>query len=241
MRVVGYVLLAALGVLVLLLLAAVIRTLCTKKKTSDYTPHPDAAREREYAEKLSRMVAYETVSHPDDPELEKFRGFHKLLAELYPTVHEKLEKTEIDGNLLFFWEGKNHDRPLVLMSHQDVVPAEGTWEHAPFSGDIADGKVWGRGLRDLRFIVQRADDRKAQPRPRRAETARERDDAEQDADARERGKRGARGDGALHFRFVHTDGGAGAVGAYHEGHAHQRNKENNAAADEIHGRAVELR
>ena len=36
MRVVGYVLLAALGVLVLLLLAAVIRTLCTKKKTSDY-------------------------------------------------------------------------------------------------------------------------------------------------------------------------------------------------------------
>ena len=52
MRVVGYVLLAALGVLVLLLLAAVIRTLCMKKKTSDYTPHPDAAREREYAEKL---------------------------------------------------------------------------------------------------------------------------------------------------------------------------------------------
>ena len=62
MRVVGYVLLAALGVLALLLLAAVIRTLCMKKKTSDYTPHPDAAREREYAEKLSRMVAYETVS-----------------------------------------------------------------------------------------------------------------------------------------------------------------------------------
>ena len=78
MRVVGYVLLAALGVLVLLLLAAVIRTLCMKKKTSDYTPHPDAAREREYAEKLSRMVAYETVSHPDDPELEKFRGREML-------------------------------------------------------------------------------------------------------------------------------------------------------------------
>ena len=34
MRVVGYVLLAALGVLALLLLAAVIRTLCMKKKSS---------------------------------------------------------------------------------------------------------------------------------------------------------------------------------------------------------------
>ena len=153
MRIVGYVLLAALGVLALLLLCAVVRTLCMKKKTSDYVPHPDPAREREYAEKLSRMVAYETVSHPDDPELEKFRGFHKLLAELYPTVHEKLEKTEIDGNLLFFWEGKNHERPLVLMSHQDVVPAEGTWEHAPFSGDIAGGKVWGRGASDTKCSV----------------------------------------------------------------------------------------
>ena len=153
MKIIGYLLLTALGVLVLLLLAAVIRTLCMKKKTSDYTPHPDPAREREYAEKLSRMVAYETVSHPDDPELGKFRDFHALLAELYPTVHEKLEKTEIDGNLLFFWEGKHHDKPLVLMSHQDVVPAEGTWEHAPFSGDIADGKVWGRGASDTKCSV----------------------------------------------------------------------------------------
>ena len=35
MRIVGYVLLAALGVLALLLLCAVVRTLCMKKKTSD--------------------------------------------------------------------------------------------------------------------------------------------------------------------------------------------------------------
>ena len=39
------------------------------------------------------------------------------------------------------------------MSHQDVVPAEGTWEHAPFSGDIADGKVWGRGASDTKCSV----------------------------------------------------------------------------------------
>ena len=36
------------------------------------------------------------------------------------------------------------------MSHQDVVPAEGTWSHAPFSGDIADAKVWGRGASDTK-------------------------------------------------------------------------------------------
>ena len=39
------------------------------------------------------------------------------------------------------------------MSHQDVVPAEGEWSHAPFSGDIADGKVWGRGASDTKCSV----------------------------------------------------------------------------------------
>ena len=39
------------------------------------------------------------------------------------------------------------------MSHQDVVPAEGKWEHEPFSGDIADGKVWGRGTSDTKASV----------------------------------------------------------------------------------------
>ena len=39
------------------------------------------------------------------------------------------------------------------MSHQDVVPAEGEWLHGPFSGDIADGKVWGRGTSDTKCSV----------------------------------------------------------------------------------------
>ncbi|MBQ7455819.1 MAG: M20/M25/M40 family metallo-hydrolase, partial [Clostridia bacterium] len=84
---------------------------------------------------------------------EKFLGFHKLLEELFPLVHARLEKTEIDGNLLFFWKGKSSPKPLVLMSHQDVVPAEGEWLHDPFSGDIADGKVWGRGASDTKCSV----------------------------------------------------------------------------------------
>ena len=65
----------------------------------------------------------------------------------------ELEKTELDGNLLFYWKGKRSEKPIVLMSHQDVVPAEGEWEHAPFSGDIADGKVWGRGASDTKCSV----------------------------------------------------------------------------------------
>jgi len=106
-----------------------------------------------YAEKLSAMIRCDTTSYANVREPEKFERFHALLAGLFPLVHEKLERTDIDGNLLYYWPGRAHDRPIVLMSHQDVVPAEGTWEHAPFSGDIADGKVWGRGASDTKCSV----------------------------------------------------------------------------------------
>ena len=148
-----YILLGLLGLGLLLLLIALLRTLLSPAKQSLWKPAADPEREARYAETLSRMVRCETVSRKGEDQREKFLGFHRLLEELFPLVHGKLEKTEIDGNLLFYWKGKAHDRPLVLMSHQDVVPAEGEWKHEPFSGDIAEGKVWGRGSADTKCSV----------------------------------------------------------------------------------------
>ena len=133
-----YALLALVALLLVLLAIAVIRTLLTPSKRADYQPKTDP-RAMEHAQKLSEMIRYETISRPDDLQREKFLGFHKVLEQLFPLVHQHLEKTEIDGNLLFYWKGEKHDKPIVLMSHQDVVPAEGVWEHAPFSGDISAG------------------------------------------------------------------------------------------------------
>ena len=133
--------------------AAVIRAAAMPKKKALYQAPPAGERAEEYARKLSRMVATETVSIPETDQREKFLRFHALLAELFPLVHEKTEKTEIDGNLLFHWKGRQAGRPLVLMSHQDVVPAEGEWKHPPFSGDLAEGKVWGRGASDTKCSV----------------------------------------------------------------------------------------
>ena len=141
------------GVLLMLLAVALIRTLLMPSKKSDYQPQESEEESLALAHKLARMVQYDTTSHANTAEPEKFRGFHRVLAELFPLVHEKLEKTEIDGNLLYYWKGKNSERPILLMSHQDVVPAEGEWQHAPFSGDIADGKVWGRGASDTKCSV----------------------------------------------------------------------------------------
>ena len=148
-----WILLGLVGLVLLLLLISLVRTLFIPSRRSEYVPAPDPARTGEYAEKLSRMVRVETVSVPGENQREKFLAFHRELESLFPLVHQKLEKTEIDGNLLFFWKGKSNEKPLVLMSHQDVVPAEGEWSHAPFSGDIADGKVWGRGSSDTKCSV----------------------------------------------------------------------------------------
>ena len=148
-----WILLGLLGALLLLLLAALIHTLMVPGKQSTYVPRPDPERMQAYARKLSEMVRCETVSVPGADQREKFLGFHRVLEELFPRVHRELEKTEIDGNLLYYWKGDSGEKPLVLMSHQDVVPAEGEWLHAPFSGDIEGGKVWGRGASDTKCSV----------------------------------------------------------------------------------------
>ena len=141
------------ALLVLLLLVAGVRPLLMPNKRSDYAAPEADARAMLLAQKLSKMIQYDTTSHANVHEEEKFLGFHKVLEELFPLVHEKLERTVIDGNLLYYWKGKSSEKPILLMSHQDVVPAEGEWLHEPFSGDIADGKVWGRGASDTKCSV----------------------------------------------------------------------------------------
>ncbi len=141
------------ALLVLLLLIALVRTLLMPNKRSDYAAPEADAKAMLLAQKLSKMIQYDTTSHANVHEEEKFLGFHKVLEELFPLVHEKLERTVIDGNLLYYWKGRSSEKPILLMSHQDVVPAEGEWLHEPFSGDIADGKVWGRGASDTKCSV----------------------------------------------------------------------------------------
>lgn len=129
--------------------AALVRTALTPRKKSEYVPLPDD-RAMDYAQKLSAMVQCDTTSHAGVAETEEFLAFHRELERLFPLVHRDLEKTVIDGNLLFRWRGRTDGDPIVLMSHQDVVPAEGEWLHPPFSGAIVDGKVWGRGAFDTK-------------------------------------------------------------------------------------------
>jgi succinyl-diaminopimelate desuccinylase len=44
------------------------------------------------------------------------------------------------------------DPTLVLNGHTDVVPADDPdeWAHDPFAGEVADGRLWGRGSADMK-------------------------------------------------------------------------------------------
>jgi succinyl-diaminopimelate desuccinylase len=55
-------------------------------------------------------------------------------------------------NLVASFEGKGAGRHLVLNGHIDVFPSgdPANWTHGPWSGDIADGHVWGRGAADMK-------------------------------------------------------------------------------------------
>lgn len=142
-----------LGVIVLLLLVALLHTLLTPNKTSTYAANEPEEVSRPLAEKLSKMVQVDTTSFEGQNDPARWEAFHRVLKELFPLVHEKLEVTDIDGNLLYCWRGKSRTKPILLMSHQDVVPAGGEWKYPPFSGTIADGKVWGRGSADTKCSV----------------------------------------------------------------------------------------
>ncbi len=109
--------------------------------------HADAA-----AAHLGTLVRIPTVSSrvADEVDHEAFELFAKTLQELYPRVFATLEVERVSRHaILARWPGAAAERPVVLMAHQDVVPVVADdWHGDPFSGEVRDGAVWGRGTLD---------------------------------------------------------------------------------------------
>lgn len=111
------------------------------------------------AKHLQGMIQIPTVSHPDcaDMDFDRFRELHAYLEATYPLLHKTLTKEVLGrGALLYRWQGKDSTKePLLLMAHQDVVPEgdHASWKYPPYSGEIAEGKVWGRGTTDSKCNI----------------------------------------------------------------------------------------
>jgi acetylornithine deacetylase/succinyl-diaminopimelate desuccinylase-like protein len=57
-------------------------------------------------------------------------------------------------NLVARLKGRRDGPTLLLLGHLDVVPAEPEeWSVPPFSGELRDGYIWGRGATDMKFQV----------------------------------------------------------------------------------------
>lgn len=111
--------------------------------------------------RLSGALRFPTVSVEEEGtwNVEAFVGFRNYVAEKFPLVHSRLKLELVGGHtLLYTWEGKQPQRkPVLLMSHYDVVPVvpgtENLWTQPPFEGRVVDGFVWGRGALDDKFGV----------------------------------------------------------------------------------------
>ena len=157
MKYVGFALLAVLAVLLLLLAVAAIRAVMIKAKPDNSKPaiNPTEKEAEEYAKKLSEMIQVPTISLRGNTDLSQFYKLHEVMKKNFPLVFSKLEMTEIEGNLIFRWPGKDPKRNgVLLMGHQDVVTAdEPNWEKDPFSGEISGGNIHGRGAMDCKSTV----------------------------------------------------------------------------------------
>lgn len=110
------------------------------------------------ASHLADVIRCETLSNedPEKAKTEAFLALHRVLEKNFPHIHRQLEKQVLNGlNLVYRWAGSAPEMaPILFMAHQDVVPADPAsleqWKHPPFSGEIVEGVIWGRGTLDCK-------------------------------------------------------------------------------------------
>lgn len=156
-----YVLWGFLGLVVCFLAVILIRAATFKPKARPHVSSETVSFDKDAAvSALQQLVQCKTISY-NDPSLEDEAEFQKLiglLPKLYPDFYAACPLQMLpDRALLFLWKGKYSDKPAVMMSHYDVVPAaEELWEKPPFSGIIEDGVLWGRGTVDTKVTMNAA-------------------------------------------------------------------------------------
>lgn len=65
-----------------------------------------------------------------------------------------LESAPTRANLVCRYKGNGKKEPLLLTAHLDVVEVqEEHWKYPPFSGEIAEGCLWGRGAIDMKNMA----------------------------------------------------------------------------------------
>lgn len=158
-----YPLMALVALIAVILFVVIVRALlCHSRQprvTADELPAlPDRV---EAVRCLSGAVRIPTFSNVDIDKVnaEDFERFIAYLAKSFPEFHKvaTLERVS-DFSLVYRWQGSDETlKPALFISHMDVVgvPEDqiSQWSHEPFSGDVSDGFIWGRGTLDMKGIL----------------------------------------------------------------------------------------
>ena len=120
-----------LGIVALLLGIAVIRTFLIK------APAPGAKDAQfsqtmldDYAQTMGDMIRIPTVSKSEEEDLTQFYLYHKELERLFPLLHKHLEKTDLQGTLLYRWDGADKEKLLEIAQHLESCC---DWSHTGYS------------------------------------------------------------------------------------------------------------
>ena len=106
----------------------------------------------EVVELLQRLIRLDTVNPPGNETaaaelLRDYLAESGVESELYAKVPER-------ANLVARLPGRGEGPSLLFLSHTDTVLADPSeWRVDPWSGELRDGEVWGRGALDMKGEV----------------------------------------------------------------------------------------
>ena len=108
--------------------------------------------QEETTEVLRRLVRFNTVNPPGNE-----RPAIEYLDQYLEQAGFETELLADDGqrpNLIADLHGAEDGSTLCYLGHVDTVLADASeWTHDPWSGDVADGFLWGRGALDMKSQV----------------------------------------------------------------------------------------
>jgi acetylornithine deacetylase/succinyl-diaminopimelate desuccinylase-like protein len=121
---------------------------------SEPTANTETTAEREVVDICRDLIAIDTSNYGDDSGPGE-RKAAELVASLLSEVGlepELVESAPRRANVVARIPGADPSRPALLVhGHLDVVPARADdWQVDPFSGEVVDDCVWGRGAVDMK-------------------------------------------------------------------------------------------
>lgn len=154
-----------------------------KKNNTSVTAEIKWVKNDSAIQRLSGGIKVPTVSGGDLDVFNyaPFDQFKEYLKKSYPLVYQNTENYEVNKyGLVFRLKGNKSDlEPILFLSHMDVVPpgeadvknneenifrpndkalpavtkvAE-DWDYGPFSGAVANGRIYGRGAIDMKGML----------------------------------------------------------------------------------------